>query len=223
LSKQREQIESDSCSSTSCKNILELFTYSFPENGVQFYRNTELIANDSFIEKIGEKNYTILINKILFLLSKLEGKKRGIFVENRKSMINVSIIGRNCTQQEREEYFEEDKKCRGREKFVRELYEELKSAGEDDGQHIPLTDVVGCIGGQISIDIFPRGWDKTYCLRHIKETTVIFFGDMVERGGNDYEIYNHERTKGIRAFGPEDTLKKVNQELETLGMDPISQ
>ncbi|CAG2099979.1 unnamed protein product [Medioppia subpectinata] len=170
LNKQREQIESSNNSSVSCEDVLELFTYSFPENGVQFYKNTELIKDDSFIEKI-EK--------------------------------------RNCTQQEREEYFEEDKKCKGREKFVGELYKELKTMDNDDNkQYIPLTDI---------------GWDKTYCIRHIKETTIVFFGDMVEKGGNDYEIYNHERIRGVRVFGPEDTLKKVNQELERLGIDSIHQ
>jgi phosphomannomutase len=25
------------------------------------------------------------------------------------------------------------------------------------------------IGGQISFDVFPVGWDKTYCLRYLKD------------------------------------------------------
>ena len=25
------------------------------------------------------------------------------------------------------------------------------------------------IGGQISFDLFPQGWDKTYCLRYLPE------------------------------------------------------
>ena len=36
------------------------------------------------------------------------------------------------------------------------------------------------IGGQISFDCFPTGWDKTYCLRHVEKegyTTIHFFGD----------------------------------------------
>lgn len=36
------------------------------------------------------------------------------------------------------------------------------------------------IGGQISFDVFPEGWDKTYCLRHLKSEkfeTIHFFGD----------------------------------------------
>ena len=46
------------------------------------------------------------------------------------------------------------------------------------------------IGGQISIDIFPKGWDKTYCLQFVddKYDDIYFFGDRTLDGGNDYEI-----------------------------------
>ena len=36
------------------------------------------------------------------------------------------------------------------------------------------------IGGQISFDVFPAGWDKTYCLRHVEDEgfeEIHFFGD----------------------------------------------
>jgi phosphomannomutase len=35
------------------------------------------------------------------------------------------------------------------------------------------------IGGQISIDIFPERWDKTYCLRYLlpRYESIHFFGD----------------------------------------------
>ena len=36
------------------------------------------------------------------------------------------------------------------------------------------------IGGQISFDIFPHGWDKTYCLRRVEDEQfeeIHFFGD----------------------------------------------
>ena len=45
------------------------------------------------------------------------------------------------------------------------------------------------IGGQISFDVFPSGWDKTYCLRYLKEyDEIYFFGDKTWKGGNDYEL-----------------------------------
>ena len=36
------------------------------------------------------------------------------------------------------------------------------------------------IGGQISFDIFPNGWDKTFCLNHVEDEKfeeIHFFGD----------------------------------------------
>ncbi len=41
------------------------------------------------------------------------------------------------------------------------------------------------IGGQISIDVFPDGWDKRYCLKHIENEgfkEIHFFGDKTEKG-----------------------------------------
>ena len=39
-------------------------------------------------------------------------------------------------------------------------------------------------GGQISFDVFPNGWDKTYCLRHLKGEAfdeIHFFGDKTAK------------------------------------------
>ena len=57
-------------------------------------------------------------------------------------------------------------------------------------------DLTFSIGGQISFDVFPSGWDKTYSLRYLPDgdfDEVHFFGDKTHEGGNDYEIYKHER------------------------------
>ena len=77
------------------------------------------------------------------------------------------------------------------------------------------------IGGQISFDVFPTGWDKTYCLQHLENegkkpggvayTTIHFFGDKTFKGGNDYEIYNDPRTTGHSVTGPEDTASQLKK------------
>lgn len=65
-------------------------------------------------------------------------------------------------------------------------------------------------GGQISFDVFPNGWDKTYCLKHIEGYDEIhFFGDKTREGGNDYEIYESDLTIGHRVTGPEDTVNQL--------------
>lgn len=76
------------------------------------------------------------------------------------------------------------------------------------------------IGGQISFDVFPTGWDKTYCLQHlanekeisgVEYTTIHFFGDKTYKGGNDYEIYEDKRTVGHSVESPEDTMRELKE------------
>lgn len=66
------------------------------------------------------------------------------------------------------------------------------------------------IGGQISFDVMPKGWDKTYCLRFLTDyDEIYFFGDKTHEGGNDYEIYEFIKPTG-RAYsvskGPTETI-----------------
>lgn len=72
--------------------------------------------------------------------------------------------------------FEEYDLARGiRAKFVEDLKAEFPNLG-----------LTYSIGGQISFDVFPTGWDKTYCLRHLKGegfTNVHFFGDKTYKVG----------------------------------------
>jgi phosphomannomutase len=83
-------------------------------------------------------------------------------------MINVSPIGRNCSREERNEFEELDKKAGWRKKFVADLKKEF---GEDE--------LSFSIGGQISFDVFPKGWDKRFCLRYVEKDfdEIHFFGD----------------------------------------------
>ncbi|KAG0434294.1 Phosphomannomutase [Dictyocoela muelleri] len=198
LEKQKEQVGS---------NILDIFDYSFPENGVSAYFKNQLIHKERIIDKLGEDVYQKLINFSLKYLSKIElPLKRGLFIELRDSMLNISPIGRSCTQEERQSFVEYDKKHQIRENMVKQLRENF-------GKY----NIHFSIGGQISIDCFPIGWDKTYCLRHLEKfKNIYFFGDMVMRGGNDYEIFESPRTIGVQVSGPSDTIKKVNEILKTI-------
>jgi len=71
------------------------------------------------------------------------------------------------------------------------------------------------IGGQISFDVFPEGWDKTFCLQYLPHADfdeIHFFGDKTFVGGNDYEIFTSPRTVGhsIDDADPMTTLKKLS-------------
>lgn len=127
--------------------------------------------------------------------------KRGTFIEFRKGLVNVSPVGRNVSNAERDQFDKYDKEHTVRKKLVTALRKEF----EDYGLQFS-------IGGQISIDIFPRGWDKTYCLRHVVNEAfdeIHFFGDRAMEGGNDYEIFNDPRVIGHTVTSPEDTKKQL--------------
>ena len=118
-------------------------------------------------------------------------------------MINVSPIGRNASTEERNEFERYDKEHQIRAKFVEALKKEFPDYG-----------LTFSIGGQISFDVFPAGWDKTYCLQHVEKDgfkEIHFFGDKTMVGGNDYEIFVDERTIGHSVQSPDDTVKILTE------------
>jgi phosphomannomutase len=196
-SKQIEQLKEEN---------LDLFTWKFTENGLYSFHENELIHTNKLVEFLGEENYKKIVNACLKCISEIDiPEKRGNFIELRNGMINISPIGRSCSQIEREKFYEFDKENHIREKMIRNLKYEL-----NDVNNLNLT---FSIGGQISIDIFPKGWDKTYCLQFVEDKyeIIYFFGDKTDIGGNDYEIYNDSRVKGYSVKSYEDTIKFLNE------------
>jgi len=193
LVKQKEQLGDD---------ILALFDWTFSENGLMAFKDGKLFHETSIKDFLGEPKIGELINTVLEHFSKIElPVKRGTFIEFRNGMINICPVGRSCSQKEREQFFELDQKEGIRKKIVIHLKEKLS--------HLNLS---YSIGGQISIDVFPKGWDKTYCLQFVDDgyKDIYFFGDKTTEGGNDYEIYSHSRTKSFSVKEPSDTLKHLD-------------
>ncbi|KAJ1920301.1 Phosphomannomutase 1 [Mycoemilia scoparia] len=185
-------------------NAKEMFDFCFSENGLTAFRKGEELQGNSFIQFLGEDKYTKLVNFCLRYIADLEiPQKRGTFIEFRKGMINVSPIGRNCSREERNEYEKFDLKNNIRKDFVKALEKEFSDYG-----------IKFSIGGQISFDVFPIGWDKTYCLRHLKGEgfeKIHFFGDKTFEGGNDFEIYNHPDITGHTVKTPDDTVRILKE------------
>jgi phosphomannomutase len=179
-------------------NILEIFDYSFFENGLVSYKETEILNIQNIKKFLGEYKITQFINYILKYLSELELPiKRGTFIEFRNGIINISPIGRNCSQEERDEFEKFDKENKIRKNMIDVLKKEFENYN-----------LTYSIGGQISFDIFPKGWDKTYCLQFLKEfENIYFFGDKTNKGGNDYELYTSDRTIGFKTIGIDNTIE----------------
>ncbi|THH01073.1 hypothetical protein EW026_g1564 [Hermanssonia centrifuga] len=182
----------------------EEFDYTFAENGLTAFKLGKPLPSQSFIKFIGEERYKLLANFILHYIADLDIPiKRGTFIEFRNGMINVSPIGRNATIAERKGFSAFDKQSGVRAKFVSALKEKFPDYG-----------LTYSIGGEISFDVFPNGWDKTYCLRHVEDEQfeeIHFFGDKTYQGGNDHEIYSDPRTVGHSVKSPADTLRILKE------------
>ena len=109
------------------------------------------------------------------------GERAGNHIENRGSMVNFSVVGRDCSDEQREDYFQYDLQSKEREIIASLINEQW-------------IDIEAVIGGQISIDIAPRGNDKSQVLKHIMKEQpnkkYFFVGDRTMEGGNDYPLAN---------------------------------
>lgn len=190
------------------KRILREFDYVFPENGlVQIEKGVE-VGKVNIIQHLGEPVLKRFINFVLCYLGNLDVPiKRGTFIEFRNGMLNVCPIGRQCTREERNTFAAYDIEHHVRQKMIDDLKREFADV-----------DLTYSIGGQISFDVFPKGWDKTYSLRHVTKGTrfreIHFFGDKTEAGGNDHEIYNDPRTIGHKVGSPQDTMRILKELFE---------
>ena len=100
--------------------------------------------------------------------------RNGLHIERRPGGVNFSILGRGKDPSVgRLEYMKWDKERLEREDIadrIRNQFPELTVA----------------LGGQTGLDIGPLGSDKSQILRDFsKDDEIHFFGDRVEKGGND--------------------------------------
>jgi len=103
-------------------------------------------------------------------------QRLGNHIEFRPGMLNVSVVGRNANLDQRRHYHQWDQ-AQGE----RELYASLL-AGK-------FGDYEASCGGEISIDIVPKGWNKSVVKQEVLEkfpgSQLTFFGDKMGPGGND--------------------------------------
>tara|TARA_R110001592_G_scaffold340685_1_gene629194 strand:- start:26 stop:781 length:756 start_codon:yes stop_codon:yes gene_type:complete len=130
--------------------------------------------------------------------------KTGKHIEPRTGMVNFSVIGRNATQEQRDEYSKWDG-----------VHMERARIAELINQNYPALDAT--VGGSISIDIIEFGQDKGQTIHYLENagaTKIIFVGDRCDPGGNDHGIIR-ELEKSNLAFewykvkGPEDTMRLI--------------
>jgi phosphomannomutase len=189
--------------------ILDMSEGVFTCGGNQLWLGGKLSYNHEFKPKED------LIN---FLKEKLSNSpypvRAGNHIEDRGSMLNFSIVGRDCSLEERLEYFEYDVHSNERSIISDEIINKWNNL-----------DAV--IGGQISIDITPKGMNKSQVLSEVKkfysDDRYIFIGDRTMEGGNDYplaKIMNEQENCTVFQAGApsaDDGYKDTQIILEKLG------
>ena len=102
--------------------------------------------------------------------------RTGTHIEERPGMVNFSIVGRNATKEQRDEYVVWDKKINERSTIANAF-------------NIMFPDLEAKVGGETGIDISPKGFDKSQIIKDFdKKDKLYFFGDAMHEGGNDYPL-----------------------------------
>ena len=177
-----------------------------PCNGTQMYvdGDREVRHRVEMREEVGG-SYEKIVREIFDYQSEILRSEHkipisGSFLTYRGSMLNWSPSGRDGSDQDRAAFVELDQATGLRLRFLERLNEFANS--------LPGPPVVATLGGQTSFDIYPKGWDKTYCLRHYSDSAEFFFiGDATHPGGNDYSISTHPGVRSWTTSGPRDTLR----------------
>ena len=129
--------------------------------------------------------------------------RNGIHIERRPGGVNFSILGRGSgCRVEREEYVKWDQRTNERKEIARRL--KLK---------FPELEVN--IGGQTGLDLGAPGSNKSQILRDFRlGEQLIFFGDMMEEGENDYALAKAVQDRGGSSHcvnGWKDTMMLLNK------------
>jgi phosphomannomutase len=161
-------------------------------------------ANEYWIDdKVQYENVYIPCEKIVkqledFLNTSKYEVRTSNHIEHRPGMLNFSVVGRNADDDQRTKYADWDKKSGERTKMAVSLM-----------VNHPEIDVK--IGGEISIDIYPRGLDKSQAVTWLRaefpSDHIVFFGDRTDEEGNDYSV--------VTSLGPHDVVHPVESHENT--------
>lgn len=112
--------------------------------------------------------------------------KYGEHIQHRIGMVNFSTVGRNASKEQRSAYYEWDKVIKQRETIAKKINEKWEN-------------IQAVVGGETSIDIMERGFDKSQILNFLVNQDIIFFGDAIYPGGNDFSLATaiRENNRGL--------------------------
>ena len=105
--------------------------------------------------------------------------KTGLHFDTRPGLLNFSILGRNATKAQRKKYVTYDTSTNERQTISDEFNKKFSEK----------FNIVSQVAGETGLDIIEIGKDKAQILKDFTfQDELIFFGDNIQPGGNDYGI-----------------------------------
>ncbi len=167
--------------------------YKFVDNAWKEFYKKEIIPDE--VEKINS-----IVTKIVEDSKLLEGYKIfGPQIEFRGSQITLSTLGQEAPYEEKAKWDPDKQKRNG----LREKIAPL------------LPDYEVTLGSTTSIDIVQKGVNKALAVKkfaehlNIDESEILYVGDDLEEGGNDYVVATESQAMTHLVDSPEDTLHLI--------------
>jgi HAD superfamily hydrolase (TIGR01484 family) len=186
--------------------------YLFPTSGTQMYRYDS--SNHDFSQVYShdltedEKRVITLALEAAVKASgvKITGEVYGKQIEDRGSQITFSALGQSAPADKKYKW---DPKHEKRRSILAKIDEHLGGRFEAK------------IGGTTSIDVTRKGQDKAYGIAMICEnlrvtvSDIIFIGDALFEGGNDYEV-KKTGVQTVQVGNPNDTASFIKSILSEM-------
>ena len=132
--------------------------------------------------------------------------RNGNHIEHRPGGVNFSILGRD------------ENPFKGRAEYIKWDRERMEREDIADRIRNAFPGLTVALGGQTGLDIGPAGSDKSQILRDFdNDDELVFYGDMMEEGQNDYPLAIEVEKMGGRAHKVdtwEDTWELLKEEKE---------
>ena len=192
------------CNKEKLKNL-----YLLPVSGGSLYTyqdsKWQLIYKHSF-RALDKAKILNAFNKVFHDISYPHPKKiYGEVIEDRESQVTFSALGQKAPLERKKEWSMKNDIIRRKMKKALEKY---------------LPDFEVRLGGLTSIDITKKGIDKAYGVEQIikllslSKKEVVYVGDALYRGGNDYAV-KRARIDTVSVNGPEETKKFIHSLFKT--------
>ncbi len=205
---QKQFLASLDCPGNLLKNL-----FLFPTCSTSFYRYEEgregfdcewkQVYREALAEKEKKKILTGFLKTFQEMKYSSPAKTYGQILEDRGTQITFSALGQEAPLAVKEKWDPKQEKR----KVLKQVLE----------KHLPEFEVR--IGGATSIDVTRKGIDKAYGIRQIekhlkiKNSEMLFIGDALFPGGNDYPV-KEAGVQCISVQGVEDCKKVIRKVLD---------